>query len=266
MMRSVAIALVILLSPVIRVNAQGSPNGFLLTGEVVYEEVAKLDIQLEGVDAGLASQIPDVRKTEKVLYFTEEEALFKNLPEEDPGEHMSMEGSGMIVNVYEPDNQIYFDLKDGEVIEQKEFMSRSFLIESELEPVSWKLTGEQREILDYACQEAIREVNGGEVHVWFTPQIPVSIGPGRYHGLPGMVLAVVTNGGDRTLEAIRVVPELTDTGVLKKPTKGKKVTQEAYQAIVDEKLKEMGVEGDGTWNGEGGPEGTRAVVIRIEQQ
>jgi hypothetical protein len=46
---------------------------------------------------------------------------------------------------------------------------------------------------------------------------------------------------------------------LKKPSKGKKVTREEYQAIVDEKLKEMGVE----HAGEGG--GSHTVVVRIHQ-
>ena len=42
--------------------------------------------------------------------------------------------------------------------------------------------------------------------------------------------------------------------------KGKKVSREEYQAIVAEKMEEMGAEGDGPATGSG-----HAVVIRIQQ-
>ena len=82
--------------------------------------------------------------------------------------------------------------------------------------------------------------DGREVRAWFTPRIEVSAGPGVYYGLPGLVLAVEMQQGDRTLEDIDIELKPLDKNVLKKPHKGKKVTREEYQAIVSEKLKEMG--------------------------
>ena len=254
-----------LLCSITLVVAQGSSNGFLLSGEVVYQEIVKMDIKLEGVDAQLADQIPKERKTEKVLHFTEKEAVFENRPKEDPEENMHMEGSGLMIKINEPDNKIYIDLKNKMVIEQREFLSRMFLIESELKPEKWKITGQQRKILDYNCQEAVARVEGGDVHVWFTPKIAVDAGPGTFSGLPGMVLAAELNGGDRKLEAIGLEFKPLDQKVLKKPTKGKKVTPEEYQAMVTEKMKEMGMEGDGTWHEGGGPVQTSTVVIKIDQ-
>jgi GLPGLI family protein len=246
-------------------NGQKAGNGFLLSGEVIYQEIVHLDIQLEGVDAQIAEQLPKERKTEKVLHFTENEAMFETLQKDDPEEHMPMEGGGMMIRMYEPDDKTYMDLAGKKLIEQKEFMTRVFLIESELEPESWKITGEQRKILDYACQEAVAQVDGHDVHAWFTPQIAVGVGPGPYTGLPGLVLAVESAEGNRKLEATQVTLKPIEDGVIKKPGKGKKVSQEEYHAIVAEKLKEMGVEGDGTWNDDGGANHTSTVVIRIQQ-
>jgi GLPGLI family protein len=242
------------------VHAQQGNNGFLLSGEVVYQEIVKMDIQLEGVDEQIAAQIPKERKSEKVLHFTEEEAMFENKLMDDPEENMHTEGEGVMIKMYQPDNKTYIDLKNKKLIEQKEFMSRVFLIESELETEKWKMTGEQKKILDYACMEAVTELEGQDVHAWFTPQIAVGAGPGPYCNLPGLVLAVETNGGDRTLEAIQVELKPVEKNMLKKPTKGKKVTHAEYQAIVAEKMKEMGAEGDGPGAGSG-----HAVVIRIQQ-
>lgn len=247
------------------IHAQGAGNGFLLSGEVIFQEIVKMDIQLEGMDPQIAEQIPRERKSEKVLYFTEEESMFENHEKEDPVDDVHTEGSGIMIRMQQPDNKIYMDLKNNNMIEQKEFMSRVFLIESAPEAKKWKLSGEQRIILDYACQEAITEVEGEEVRAWFTPEIGVPVGPGSYSGLPGLVLAVETDQGDRKLEAIAIELKPLDKSVLQKPTKGKKVTADEYQAIVEEKLKEMEAEGDGVWHGSGGSGHTSTVVVRIQQ-
>ena len=166
-----------------------------------------------------------------------------------------------MIKMYEPDNKTYIDLTNKRVIEQQEFMSRVFLIESDLEPEKWKMTGKQLTILGYACQEAITVVEGKDVHAWFTPQIAVAAGPGRYSMLPGLVLAVEIDNGNRKLNAISVEFKSLDKSVLKKPTKGRNVTSEEYQAIVAEKLREMGVE-----EGEAGGAGAgHAIVVRIQQ-
>lgn len=242
------------------VQAQEANNGFLLSGEVIYQEIVKLDIQLEGMDEQMAAQIPKERKTEKILHFTEEAALLENHQKDDPEDAVHMEGSGIMMKMYQPDNKTFMDLKNQKVIEQKEFMSRVFLIESELGQEKWKMTGEQKKILDYACMEAVTEAEGQDVHVWFTPQIAVAAGPGKYSSLPGLVLGVEMHDGDMVLEAISVELKAVDEAQLKKPTKGKKVTQDEYQAIVAEKMKEMGVEGDGGGAGSG-----HAIVVRIQQ-
>jgi len=242
------------------IHAQQASSGFLLSGEVIYQEIVKMDIKLEGVDEQLAAQIPKERKSEKVLYFNEHEAIFENLPKEDPEEGMPMEGGGMMIKMYQPDDKSYLDLAGEKMIEQKEFMSRVFLIESELKQDKWKMTGQQRMILEYPCQEAVTQVEGKEVHAWFTPQIAVAAGPGRYSGLPGLVLAMEMDDGDRTLTAIKLELKPVEKGAIQKPRKGKKVTREEYQAIVAEKMKEMGVEA-----GDGGTASTHSVVIRIQQ-
>jgi GLPGLI family protein len=254
-----SISLVVMLFTLLMAKAQNVNNGFFLSGSVVYEEYVKLDIQMEGMDEQMAARIPKERKSEKILHFTEEELLFENHQKDNPDEDMQIEEGGMTIRMYEPDNKTYVDLRNKKLIKQQEFMSRVFLIESDLGQDKWKMTGNQLTILDYACQEAITEVDGSEVHAWFTPQIAVAAGPGRYCSLPGLVLAVEMNGGDQKLKAVSIDLKAVDKNLLKKPVKGKKVTQEEFEAIVEEKMKEMGVE-----EGESGGSG-HAVVIRIQQ-
>ena len=240
------------------VYAQGGNNGFLLSGSVIYEQIVQLDIQLEGDAAQYADLLPKERKSEKILHFSEEAALFENHHSENPEEALDMHQEGTVmVKMAEPDNKTFTDLKEGEQIEQKEFMSRMFLIKSELSTGEWKLSGKQKMILDYPCQQAIKAGEEQEVVAWFAPAIAVSAGPGRFGNLPGLVLEVNIDEGQQVIVAKSVELKVVDKAILKKPTKGKEVTEEEYLAIVEEKMKEMGAEGE--------VEGGHAVVIKIRQ-
>jgi len=237
---------------------QHSSQGFLLSGSVIYEQIDQLNIQLEGDAAQMADLLPRERKSEKILHFTEESSLYENHQTEDLEKTMDVHGGGeMMIKMAEPDNKMYIDLKAGLQIEQKEFMSRMFLIQSERATGNWKLTGKQKVILDYPCQEAITRDEEREVVAWFTPSIAVPAGPGRYGNLPGLVLEVDIDEGAHILVAKSIELKELEKGLLKKPTKGKEVTEEEYQAIVEEKLKEMGVEHGGSAGGD------HTVVVRI---
>jgi GLPGLI family protein len=126
-------------------SAQKGNNGFLLSGSVIYDQIVQLDIQLEGDAAQYADLLPKERKSEKILHFSEDVALFENYHFDDLEEVLDapQEGS-MIIKMAEPDNKTFTDLKGGEQIEQKEFMSRMFLIKSELKHGHWKLTGSRK--------------------------------------------------------------------------------------------------------------------------
>lgn len=227
-------------------TAQEGNNGFLLSGSVIYDQIVQLNIQLEGDAAQYADLLPKERKSEKILHFSEEAALFENHHTDNPEEALDahQEGSVMI-KMAEPDNKTFTDLKEGEQIEQKEFMSRMFLIKSELKHGHWKLTGEQKMILDYPCQQAITAEEDREVVAWFAPAIAVPAGPGSFGNLPGLVLEVNIDNDQHVIVATSVDLKEVDKAILKKPTKGKEVTEEEYHAIVEAKMKEMGMEGEG---------------------
>ena len=76
-----------------------------------------------------------------------------------------------------------------------------------------------------------------EVTAWFTPQIPVSNGPGEYAGLPGLILEL--NVYRTTLLCSKIVMNPKESEKIEPPTKGKKVTREEYTKIVKEKTEEL---------------------------
>lgn len=54
----------------------------------------------------------------------------------------------------------------------------------------WRILSESKEILGYKCQKAQGEFRGRKYIAWFAPCIPISDGPWKFCGLPGLILAV----------------------------------------------------------------------------
>lgn len=56
-------------------------------------------------------------------------------------------------------------------------------------PINWNLSEETNTICGYTCQKAVGEYGGRTWTVWYSSEIPVSFGPWKLCGLPGLVLA-----------------------------------------------------------------------------
>ena len=143
----------------------------------------------------------------------------------------------------ESESSYHTDFKNKKTINQTGFMGKTFIIESSIEKHQWKLTGEKIKYLDYVCQKAEKtiEEDGKIVNVvaWFTSEIPMPIGPDSYNQLPGVILMISKDNGKKEIKATKVSLENPAKEIFELPKKGKKVTQEEYDIIVEEKTKEM---------------------------
>lgn len=231
------------------------------SGSVIYEEIVKLEIKMEGEMAAMMKDFPKERKSEKILCFNPGASLYDSHNEEEAiaGSKGMWHGEGNVNIVMKtPENKIYTDLIKKEIIEQREFMTRMFLINGDMPEKDWKITGQQEMILDYPCIEATHTDTSGMVtRIWFTPSINIPAGPGNYCNLPGLVLKVDINEGQRVLEARSISFDDPGKDVFEKPDKGKKVSRDEFDTIVAEKMKEMGAEGS---TGGGG-----IVIIRTRK-
>ncbi len=214
----------------------------ITAGKITFEQVIQIDVKLEGDAAHLAGMIPKERRSEKVLWFNATAALFENGTTAPPGDIAAHQGgANVMIRMAEPENKVYTDLSTGVRTELREFMTRFFLIEET--PVwSWKITGNQKSILGYPCMEATTGEGDKMVTAWFTPVIPVPAGPSNYGGLPGMILQLETSIGKQVTTAVKIETEAPGEGVIVKPDKGKNVTREEFDKILEEKMKEMGAQ------------------------
>jgi len=232
-------------------------------GVVTYTETIKMKIEVpEGMnEEEFRKMVPSEQKASKILVFNAQESLYSDAPDQAPGgtdATFNSEGEDgnvrMDFKIQRPENYQYRDIANGKRIESTEFFGRFFLINEEPKRMKWKVSAGQKQLAGYLCQKAVLQDTSRQVEAWFTPQIPVSIGPGEFADLPGLILELSMNNGDRTIVAEKVELKTLDKKAIVKPTKGKAVTREEFTKIRDEKLKEMGASPGGG--------GTMKVIIR----
>lgn len=208
------------------------------TGTIRYEEVISMNVELKDAPAELAGFLPKESRFKKLLYYKSDASLYepdRNTESQDK----SLNSDGMQVQIHfqVPEDKIYTNTAERKIISQREFMTRKFIIASDFSR-NWKMTGRQKKILNYPCLEAVGISDKDTITAWYTAAIPVASGPEGLAGLPGMILEA-SIGNDRTIRALDVKEGNVDAGTIKEPKGGKKVTEQEFNAIVEEKTKEM---------------------------
>lgn len=62
--------------------------------------------------------------------------------------------------------------------------------EEPMPQMDWTIRNEYKTIWEYKCQKATCNFRGRTYEAWFTTEIPVSDGPWKFQGLPGLILEV----------------------------------------------------------------------------
>ncbi len=79
--------------------------------------------------------------------------------------------------------------------------------EEEMPALEWELTDTTATVLGYECMGARCNFRGREWTVLYTEDIPVSEGPWKLHGLPGLIMKATDAKGDYTFECIGIKSE-----------------------------------------------------------
>jgi GLPGLI family protein len=165
----------------------------------------------------------------------------------------------------------YKNIQSKVTAQENEFSGKFFLVKDSLITYDWKMVQETKMIGNYLCFKATtvverpvkREFQFGRgpqndsdrkeadkkeeeqknmkeiitVTAWYTLDIPVSNGPGDYWGLPGLILEISDDNTQILCTKIVINPK--DKVEISEPSKGKVVSQKAYDEMVVEKTKEM---------------------------
>jgi GLPGLI family protein len=206
------------------------------------------------------------KSSEKKYLFTfnKQEGLYEQIEEIEKPE---MANSAMSIKVtFSGVGKKYINLKDKSKIVEDEVFGKEFLIVETLEMPDWKLVNESKKIGDYSCYKAevtvpvtakqkqafedflkkqekkttlfpLEKPKDKVIIAWYAPEIPISLGPLNYWGLPGLILEL--NEENIIILCSKVTLSNKEVGKIKVPNTGKKVSQVEFDAIEKAKLDSM---------------------------
>lgn len=85
---------------------------------------------------------------------------------------------------------IYKDRRNGQVITTDNILFSAFMITEKTPDFQWELKDEWKEFAGYRVRRAECSFRGRDYVAWFAPEIPVSDGPWKFSGLPGLIVEV----------------------------------------------------------------------------
>lgn len=249
------------------------PNVKEFQGQAFYFSKSTMDLgrwgarMSEAQKTQMKSRLKNRLEKTYVLDFNKEESVFN---EEDKIDAIAGATDSWGKNFTQGEQ--YKNIKENELIQSQEFYGKQFLVKDELQAIEWKMGAtESKNIGQYLCFKATAsvptteltwynfswselrtakketdstniqpeapEVNMTEIEAWYTPQIPVSHGPGEYWGLPGLILEV--SAGNTTMLCSKIVMNPEDKIKIEAPKKGKEITKSEYKTTISGKMQEM---------------------------
>jgi len=99
----------------------------------------------------IAERMKGMLEKTYVLTFNKSESMYKvDAQLNTPGG-----GRGMMMSMGMGSGTQYKNMKEGILLEDKDFMGKQFLIKDNLETLEWKMTGETKQIGKYMCMKAV---------------------------------------------------------------------------------------------------------------
>ena len=134
------------------------------------------------------------------------------------------------------DTTFYTNKQELQCIKAIEDGGTNFLIS--INPTKWTITNETKKIDNYICYKAFTkiktlvndEIREKKVIAWFTKEIPIFFGPKLYYGLPGLIIELYDN--KLLLKVSKIELNIKKNIIIKRPSKGEKVTQKEYEEIL----------------------------------
>lgn len=95
----------------------------------------------------------------------------------------------------ESGNYLYWNLTAGKISVYSSVMGNKYVTEEEMPSMEWDMEEDSvKTVIGYTCHKARTYFRGREWSVWYTEDIPVSHGPWKFNGLPGLILDARCDG------------------------------------------------------------------------
>ena len=97
---------------------------------------------------------------------------------------------------------IYKNYPEGRMTVTDGLILQDYCYADSLHTQIWTIGDSTREVLGYTCQQATADFRGRRWTAWFATDIPVSDGPWKLGGLPGLILEAYDEGQQHVFTAV----------------------------------------------------------------
>ena len=97
---------------------------------------------------------------------------------------------------------VYKNYPTGQMTITDRISSQGYCYVDSLHAQIWTMGDSTREVLGYTCQQATADFRGRRWTAWFATDIPVSDGPWKLGGLPGLILEAYDEGQQHVFTAV----------------------------------------------------------------
>lgn len=175
----------------------------------------------------------------KVISIQDSTIAFSNQKQDNQGS-ISYSTTTKVVNMYS-----YISNLTGDSDKERDFFfveDKDYFVHDKVAKSNWNIDiDSSKKILGYNCIKATALYRGRKVTAYYTPDIPKSVGPYKFYGLPGLILELSVDGMSYYMWKATKVNLNDDTKVNYNPafTERKKIDIKRYAEILDEKQNQF---------------------------
>jgi GLPGLI family protein len=212
-------------------------------GVVTYEVKINMHRTIPKEREGMKGMVPEFRTSHQQLFFNANESLYQPILEDE--DDADFNDGQVRMRFQQPHVEMYSNATTSRRIAQQEFMGKEYLIEDSLNLPPWKFGTETKTIMGYVCKQAMffNEERKQNVVAWYAPQLRPFLGPDIFNTLPGGVLEVDINDGERVILAKNIEARTLKKNELKMPSKGIKISRAEFRKMLDEHTARMRANG-----------------------
>lgn len=149
--------------------------------------------------------------------------------------------STTIIKIGNDTTYVYKDFQRNSMLSEEKIFTKVFKVADELNVFSWKIEEDTLTILNHKCRKATTKFRGREFAAYFAEDIPVADGPGKFNGLPGLILKVniINSTAVFSVEAVEIRLDKPTKEILNPFDAQKMMTFEDFRKEYKRKYSEM---------------------------
>jgi GLPGLI family protein len=219
-------------------------NANPLFGRVEYKSTLRTSLYIQGAEDDSKNMIVYFSDTSSTFHidqsndFTKEDLKKKlNLKDDQLFEDVYLKLQPKIAKRSKP-NTYYHKIGSNVFINSWLDPSEiTYCVADSVKEYEWTLLPDTTRILGFlcykaTCKAAILDTKIRNYIVWYTPEIPIPVGPNRFYGLPGLILSIEEKYYSMLAKSINLNANREELKFLKCCTEGKIISTKRYNEIL----------------------------------